>query len=32
MKVVGHTLCWHSQSPVFLFRGPDGKLLPRTRP
>ena len=29
MKVVGHTLCWHSQSPRFLFRGPDGKPLPR---
>jgi endo-1,4-beta-xylanase len=29
MKVVGHTLCWHSQSPAFLFRGPDGKPLPR---
>ena len=29
MKVIGHTLCWHSQSPSFLFRGPDGKPLPR---
>jgi endo-1,4-beta-xylanase len=29
MKVIGHTLCWHSQSPAFLFRGPDGKPLPR---
>ena len=29
MKVVGHTLCWHSQSPAFLFRGADGKALPR---
>jgi GH35 family endo-1,4-beta-xylanase len=29
MKVVGHTLCWHSQSPAFLFQGPDGKPLPR---
>ncbi len=29
MKVVGHTLCWHSQSPAFLFRGVDGKPLPR---
>ena len=29
MKVVGHTLCWHSQSPAFLFRGADGKPLPR---
>ena len=29
MKVVGHTLCWHSQSPASLFRGADGKPLPR---
>ncbi len=29
MKVIGHTLCWHSQSPAFLFRGPDGRPLPR---
>ena len=29
MKIVGHTLCWHSQSPAFLFRGADGKPLPR---
>jgi endo-1,4-beta-xylanase len=29
MKVVGHTLCWHSQSPSFLYRGADGKPLPR---
>lgn len=29
MKVVGHTLCWHSQSPAFLFRSPDRKPLPR---
>lgn len=28
-KVVGHTLCWHSQSPAFLYRGADGKPLPR---
>ncbi len=29
MKVVGHTLCWHGQSPPWMFRGPDGKPLPR---
>lgn len=29
MKVIGHTLCWHSQSPAWLFRGADGKPLPR---
>ncbi len=29
MKVVGHTLCWHSQSPAWLFQGPDRKPLPR---
>ena len=29
MKVIGHTLCWHSQSPAFLFRGADGKPLTR---
>jgi endo-1,4-beta-xylanase len=29
MKVVGHTLCWHSQSPAWLFRDSDGKPLPR---
>ncbi len=29
MKVVGHTLCWHSQSPGWLYRGTDGKPLPR---
>jgi endo-1,4-beta-xylanase len=28
MKVVGHTLCWHSQTPGWMFRGPDGKPLP----
>jgi endo-1,4-beta-xylanase len=29
MKIVGHTLCWHSQSPAFLYQGADGKPLPR---
>ncbi|HEU5117214.1 MAG TPA: endo-1,4-beta-xylanase [Isosphaeraceae bacterium] len=29
MKVIGHTLCWHSQSPRWMFQGSDGKPLPR---
>ena len=29
MKVVGHTLCRHSEVPAWMFRGPDGKPLPR---
>jgi endo-1,4-beta-xylanase len=29
LKVIGHTLCWHSQAPRWLFAGPDGKPLPR---
>jgi len=29
MKVVGHTLCWHGQSPRWMFQGPDGEPLPR---
>ena len=28
MKVIGHTLCWHGQSPAWLFRGQDRKPLP----
>jgi endo-1,4-beta-xylanase len=29
MKVIGHTLCWHGQSPAWLFRGQERKPLPR---
>jgi endo-1,4-beta-xylanase len=29
MKVVGHTLCWHGQTPPWMFRGEGGKPLPR---
>lgn len=29
MKVVGHTLCWHNQSPAWLFTSPAGKPLSR---
>lgn len=29
MKVAGHTLCWHSQSPAWMFRDADGKPLAR---
>lgn len=29
MKVIGHTLLWHQQSPRWLFETPDGKPLPR---
>ena len=29
MKVLGHTLCWHSQSPPWIFRRPDSTPLPR---
>ena len=32
MKVIGHTLCWHSQSPAFLFRGRTASLCLATRP
>ena len=29
IKVVGHNLCWHSQTPAWMFRGEDGKPLSR---
>lgn len=29
MKVIGHCLCWHQQSPAWMFEGPDKKPLPR---
>jgi len=29
MKVIGHTLCWHAQSPAWMFEGSDQKPLPR---
>jgi endo-1,4-beta-xylanase len=29
MKVVGHTLCWHGQTPPWMFRGEGGKPLSR---
>ena len=29
MKVIGHTLCWHSQSPRWMFQDSDGNPLPR---
>jgi endo-1,4-beta-xylanase len=29
MKLVGHTLCWHNQTPRWMFSGDDGRPLPR---
>lgn len=29
MKVIGHNLCWHSQSPKFLYQDEKGNPLPR---
>ncbi len=29
MKVIGHNLCWHSQTPAWMFRDESGKPLPR---
>jgi len=29
MQVVGHTLCWHQQSPKWMFQDEQGKPLPR---
>jgi endo-1,4-beta-xylanase len=31
MKVVGHTLCWHNQSPAWLYQDQQNRPLPRTR-
>ncbi len=31
MKVVGHNLCWHSQTPAWMFRDDNGKPLPATK-
>jgi endo-1,4-beta-xylanase len=29
MQVIGHTLCWHNQSPRWMFQDDGGKPLPR---
>lgn len=29
MKLIGHTLLWHQQSPAWMFEGADGDPLPR---
>jgi endo-1,4-beta-xylanase len=29
MQVIGHTLCWHHQSPAWMFRDDSGNPLPR---
>ena len=29
MQLIGHTLCWHQQSPRFLFESEQGEPLPR---
>jgi endo-1,4-beta-xylanase len=29
MEVIGHTLCWHNQSPKWMFQDDQGKPLPR---
>ena len=29
MKLIGHNLCWHNQTPKWMYQGPDGKPLPR---
>ena len=29
MALIGHNLCWHNQSPDWMFRDADGKPLPR---
>jgi GH35 family endo-1,4-beta-xylanase/lysophospholipase L1-like esterase len=29
MKVIGHNLCWHRQTPKWMFQGPDGRPLSR---